>query len=206
MKISILDYGAGNITSVKNALDKLNIKSTVIKSPTEISKSDALIVPGVGSFGFAMKKLKETKNIQAIRNFIKKGKPYFGICLGMQILFENSEESPKTKGLGIIKGKVIRFSKGKIPQIGWNEIIPTNRKKYNDMKKPIIYKGYSYFVNSYYVIPDNKKIISGKTKYYTNFTSAIQLKNITAVQFHPEKSGEYGLELIRRWLESFQKE
>jgi imidazole glycerol-phosphate synthase subunit HisH len=198
MKVSILDYKAGNINSIKNALEFIGLKTDVITKPNEIIKSDALVVPGVGSFGFAMKQLEKSKNNIAIIEYIKKGKPLLGICLGMQILFQISQESVNIKGLGIFKGEVVKFKKGKVPQIGWNKILFSDNNTFNN--------GFAYYVNSYYVIPKNKNLVLAKSKYYIEFTSAIKYENITAFQFHPEKSGEYGLELLRRWSKSFQKE
>ena len=186
--IAIIDYGAGNLSSVKNALDYLKVESKIVKTAKEIEKSDKIILPGVGSFGFIMKNLRKNKLEEPIKRAIFLGKPFLGICLGLQILFEKSEESPGIKGLSICKGKVVRFREGKVPQIGWNKI---------DGK---LGKGYVYFVNSYYVIPENKKIIAAKTNYFRSFTSAIQYQNITAVQFHPEKSGKFGLEILKKWL------
>ena len=190
--ISIIDYGAGNISSIKNALNFLGEKNKVVSNPEDIKSADKIIFPGVGSFGYMMQELNKKGLANAIKKAIAKGTPYLGICLGLQALFEESEESPGIKGLGIFKGKVVKFTKGKIPQIGWNKIIP---KKDN-----IFTNSYVYFVNSYYVTPENKDIIATTTEYYKEFTSAIQYKNITAVQFHPEKSGNKGIELLRRWL------
>lgn len=190
--ISIIDYGAGNISSIKNALNFLGEENKVVSNPEDIKSADKIIFPGVGSFGYMMQELNKKGLANAIKKAIAKGTPYLGICLGLQALFEESEESPGIKGLGIFKGKVVKFTKGKIPQIGWNKIIP---KKDN-----IFTNSYVYFVNSYYVTPENKDIIATTTEYYKEFTSAIQYKNITAVQFHPEKSGNKGIELLRRWL------
>ena len=130
--------------------------------------------------------------VKPIRDFIKSGKPFLGICLGMQALFEESEESSGIKGLGIFKGKVVRFSKGKVPQIGWNKI--------NPKKNGIFRNDFMYFVNSYYVVPEDKSMIAAFTDYNGNFASAIQSDNITAMQFHPEKSGKGGIQLLKRWL------
>src|SRR3989344_9331695 len=143
--IAIIDYGAGNLKSVKNALDYLGVASKITDKPVDIMKADRLILPGDGSFGFMMKNLRKRGLINPIKNFIKSGKPFLGICLGLQALFEESEESPNVEGLSIFKGKVIKFRKGKVPQIGWNKIIPE--------KKNIFKEYYMYFVNSYYAVP-----------------------------------------------------
>ena len=189
--IAIIDYGSGNIQSVKNALDSLGEISTITSSPQEVEKADKVIFPGVGSFGFAMKRLEQTGLDKAILESIKQNKPFLGICLGLQLLLESSDESPEIKGLSVLKGKCLKFQNGKVPQIGWNEIIPTPNS--------IFKRGYAYFVNSYYVVPDEKSIISTTSYYNGQFTSSIQSKNITAVQFHPEKSGDFGLEFLKRW-------
>jgi imidazole glycerol-phosphate synthase subunit HisH len=189
--IAIIDYGSGNLKSVKKAFEKIGIDTIITNKKKEIEKADKIVLPGVGSFGFIMKKLKNKDLEKSIKKAIKNGKPYLGICLGMQILFEESEESPGVKGLGILKGKVKKFKKGKVPQIGWNKIIPKNKIFKND---------FFYFVNSFYVIPSDKKIIASTTKYFQNFASAIKYKNITAVQFHPEKSGKAGLKFLDRWI------
>jgi imidazole glycerol phosphate synthase glutamine amidotransferase subunit len=190
--IAIIDYGAGNLKSVKNALECLGVDSIITDKPEDILKADRLILPGDGSFGYMMENLKKKGLVNPIKNFIKSGKPFLGICLGLQGLFEESEESPKVKGLSIFKGKVVKFRKGKVPQIGWNKIIAK--------KKDIFKEDFMYFVNSYYVIPKDNSIIAAVTDYNGSFVSAIKSNNITAMQFHPEKSGEAGIELIKRWL------
>lgn len=189
--IAIIDYGAGNLVSVKNALDYLGVASQITSNPKDIEQAERIILPGVGSFGFMMESLRRLKLEEPLKKALISEKPYFGICLGLQALFEYSEESPGIKGLSIFKGKVVKFKQGKIPQIGWNKIEPKNG---------LFTEGFVYFVNSYYAIPEDKEIIIATTEYFGDFASAIQFKNITAVQFHPEKSGEFGLELLRRWL------
>ena len=190
--IAIVDYGAGNLKSVKNALDYLKVDSIITDKPEEIQKADRLILPGDGSFGYMIKSLKKKSLIIPIKNFIKNGKPFLGICLGFQGLFEESEESSGIKGLSIFKGKVVKFRKGKVPQIGWNNIAPN--------KKGIFKEDFMYFVNSYFVVPEDSSIVATMTDYNGNFVSAIQSNNITAMQFHPEKSGKAGIKLLERWL------
>ncbi len=194
--ISIIDFGAGNLKSVKNALDCLNSGSRITDRPDEIAKAERLILPGNGFFGFMMKELRKKKLINPIKEFISSRKPFLGICLGMQALFEESEESPGVKGLGIFRGKVVKFKKGKVPQIGWNKIAPMKKSDEN-----IFSEGYVYFVNSYYAAPEDKSIIATTSDYYGSFTSAVSFRNVTAVQFHPEKSGDFGLKLLRKWLQ-----
>jgi glutamine amidotransferase len=195
--IGIIDYGAGNLKSVKNALDFLGVSSKIISTSKAIEDADGIILPGVGSFGFIMGNLRSKGLDSAIVGAISKGKPYFGICLGLQILFEESEESDGVKGLGIFRGKVVKFIKGKVPQVGWNEI--------NSVREGLLENGFAYFVNSYYVVPTEENIVLGRTDNYVNFTSAVEKDNVFAVQFHPEKSGEYGLDILRRWVNVVEK-
>ncbi|MCK5040441.1 MAG: imidazole glycerol phosphate synthase subunit HisH [Candidatus Aenigmarchaeota archaeon] len=192
--IYIINYGAGNIGSITNALEYLGYEYTITENPDMIKEADKLILPGVGAFGEIMDNLKKQKLIEPIKKFIDSGKPFFGICLGLQVLFERSEESPGVKGLGLFEGEVVKFRQGKVPQIGWNKIRPANQNEF-------FREGFVYFVNSFYIVPKNTDIIATKTDYYLEFTSAVQCKNITATQFHPEKSGEFGLDILRRWLE-----
>ena len=192
--IYIINYGAGNIGSITNALEYLGYEYTITENPDMIKEADKLILPGVGAFGEIMDNLKKQKLIEPIKKFIDSSKPFFGICLGLQVLFEKSEESPGVKGLGIFEGEVVKFRQGKVPQIGWNKIKQANQNNFFD-------EGFVYFVNSFYVVPKDTDIIATKTDYYLDFASAVQCKNLTATQFHPEKSGEFGLDILRRWLE-----
>ena len=188
--IAIIDYGAGNANSVKKALDYLGENSIITSDPNQIINADKVVFPGVGNFGDVMKELKKRKLDVIIKKVIEMKKPFLGICVGLQILFEESEESPKIKGLEIFKGKAVKFTKGKIPQIGWNKI-----------KSRTIGNDYVYFVNSYYVVPEDKSVIESISNYYTSFVSAAKKDNVFATQFHPEKSGEFGLEILRKWLQ-----
>lgn len=191
--IAIVDCGIGNLSSVKNALNYLGAASKITSDANDIVRAERIILPGVGAFGFMMGNLRSNALERPLKSSIEEGKPFLGICLGMQVLFEKSEESKGVEGLGILKGKVVRFTKGKVPQVGWNEAVP--------VKRGIFRKGFVYFVNSYYTVPEQSSIIAATTDYFGRFASAVQYKNITAVQFHPEKSGIFGLELLRRWLE-----
>ncbi|MBQ2644481.1 imidazole glycerol phosphate synthase subunit HisH [bacterium] len=195
--IVITDYGAGNLKSIANILDMLNAEYKISSEQEDILSASAIIFPGQGHFGQAVNKLNEIglKNtiIEAVN--IKKIK-FLGICLGLQILFEKSEEAPEVKGLSILKGEVKKFTCNKIPQIGWNNITVTGNNTY-------LSNDYYYFVNSFYVIPDDNTIISSKCNYSgIDFCSSIQKNNITAVQFHPEKSSEAGIKFFQKWLES----
>jgi len=193
--IAIVDYGAGNLSSVRNALQKLGIKSKATCDPAEVLAADRVILPGVGSFGFLMQSLRQKSLDAALVQSINQGTPFLGICLGMQALFEESEESAGVAGLGVFKGKVVRFSQGKVPQIGWNEVVPKAGGE------GLLREGFAYFVNSYYCAPADHSIVAATTDYYGEFACAVQKKNITAVQFHPEKSGDWGLSMLERWVE-----
>jgi imidazole glycerol phosphate synthase glutamine amidotransferase subunit len=197
--IAIIDYGAGNIQSVKNALDYLKVKNKITDNVEDILKADKVIFPGVGAFGDVMNALDEKGLTKPIRTAIQK-KPYLGICLGLQVLFEESEESPDIKGLGIFKGKVKKFKSKtlKIPQIGWNSI-KINKK--NPILNKVNDNSYFYFVHSYYVDPKDKDIILTKTDYGEEFVSGIVKDNIIGIQFHPERSGEVGLQLLKNFVE-----
>lgn len=192
MKTVIVDYGAGNLQSVKNALDYLQYPAEISGKAVDIANAKRIIFPGVGQFGEAMQRLEEKKLILPIKQAITKGKPFLGICLGLQLLFEESEESPGVNGLSIFRGKAVRFTTKKVPQIGWNTVIP--------QKQSILQQDFFYFVNSYYVVPEDKSIVLATADYGGAFVCAVQQKNITAVQFHPEKSGDAGLAFLQRWL------
>lgn|SRR5574344_1026572 len=191
--IVIIDYGAGNLKSICNMLDFLNQKYIISSKKEDILSAEKIIFPGQGHFEQAMKNLKSKELVDVIKQAVKKQIPFLGICLGLQILFEKSEEAPNINGLGIFKGEVKKFTKGKIPQIGWNKIQTTNNNS-------LLKEDYFYFVNSYYVCPDDKSIISSITDYNGEFCSSIEYKNVIAVQFHPEKSSEVGIEFFRNWL------
>ncbi|MGD9580149.1 MAG: imidazole glycerol phosphate synthase subunit HisH [Vampirovibrionia bacterium] len=195
MSLSILNYGAGNLKSITNLLEYTNTEYKIITSKEEIETSDILILPGVGHFDQLMDYFTQNELITPLKNYINSGKPYLGICLGMQILFESSEEAPDRKGLNIFPGKVIRFQQGKVPQIGWNKLNVSPDCK-------LLTEDYVYFVNSYCIQTDKTDIIAATTNYYIDFVSAVEYKNIFAMQFHPEKSGKVGGEIIKRWLQN----
>jgi imidazole glycerol phosphate synthase glutamine amidotransferase subunit len=190
--IAIIDYGAGNVHSVKNALAYLEVDCKITSSAADILAAKRIVLPGVGSFEGIMRGLKKYRLVDPIKQSISSGRPFLGICLGLQALFSSSEESPGVRGLGIFSGTVRKFGAGKVPQIGWNSIVPC--------KDGIFREGYVYFVNSYYVNPDNDSIVAATTDYFGSFASALQCGNITACQFHPEKSGDVGLGILKRWL------
>ncbi|MBI3589768.1 MAG: imidazole glycerol phosphate synthase subunit HisH [Candidatus Melainabacteria bacterium] len=185
-KISLIDFGAGNLHSVYKAFKFIGADIEITNDSNKIEKSDAVVFPGVGAFGEVMKSIRNNNLEEIIVKSAKSSKPFLGICVGMQVLFECGEENPYEKGLSIFKGKVIKFKKAKkIPHIGWNDV---NGQKY-------------YFVHSYYVLPEDKNIICGETDYDgEKFTSMIKKDNLLAVQFHPEKSGDAGLELLKSFI------
>ncbi|MBW2980635.1 imidazole glycerol phosphate synthase subunit HisH [Candidatus Woesearchaeota archaeon] len=197
--IIVIDYGAGNLKSVTKALDALGVKNKVTSKAKDIEKADKIILPGVGNFGDMMKSLKKKKLIEPIKKAIKSNKPYLGICLGLQALFEESEESPGVKGLGILKGKVKRFKPKnlKIPQIGWNSI---NIKKKSKLLRNVKDASYVYFVHSYYVNPRDSSIVLATTDYGVDFVSSVCKGNICATQFHPEKSGSVGMQILSNFV------
>lgn len=196
--IAIINYGLGNLASVKNTLERLKIPAIITSDIVEIKKSDAIILPGVGSAKQGMKNLRAQKLNEVLINEIKKGKPFLGICLGMQLLFSKSEEG-NVRCLNIIEGKVKQFDskKLKIPQIGWNTV---KQKIENKLFKNIPKNSSFYFVNSYYCQPDDKSVVVGETEYEINYCSVLVKNNIIATQFHPEKSGQIGQKFIKNWI------
>lgn len=192
----------GNLKSVEKAFLKIGVPVKVTQSPLDIDMASAVVLPGVGAFADCMGNLKEKGLLEAILKAIEKGKPYLGICLGLQILFEESDEFGPSKGLGIIPGRVKRFSfqnrSLKIPHMGWNSIKIIKR---SPILKYIPDDSYFYFVHSYYVEPRDKDVVSTLTEYGLEFVSSIWKDNIIATQFHPEKSQELGLKLLRGFVE-----
>ncbi|MCH8741694.1 imidazole glycerol phosphate synthase subunit HisH [Patescibacteria group bacterium] len=195
--IIIINYGMGNLRSLANAFQFLGEKVKIIDNPKEIERAQKIVFPGVGHFGEAMRSLKTRKIDGAIQTRIHKGIPFLGICLGLQLLLEESEEAPGVKGFGVFKGKVLKFQKVKIPQIGWNQIKIQRKTK---ILKGIQDKSFVYFMHSFYVKPSDKKIIVSQTHYGKDFCSTIESENIFGVQFHPEKSGAVGLQILRNFI------
>ena len=191
-EIDLVEIGIGNIGSVKRCLERLGVKYRTVGPTNHPDGKRPLVLPGVGQFGAVMQALKQNKFDLYLRNLILAGTPYLGICVGLQILFENSEESPNIPGLGLLKGKIVRFRQGKIPQIGWNLIKPLSSNSGDS--------GYAYFVNSYYAKPQTPAIVSHTANYHIEFCAAVQSNNITAVQFHPEKSAQFGNDFLEGWL------
>ena len=191
--LTVLDYGGGNLKSVINMLDSFALAYVVTDKAENILNADKLIFPGQGHFGQVMEALTNKSLAEPLRQIILNGTPFLGICVGLQVLFEASEEAPGVKGLSLLKGKNIRFTQGKIPQIGWNKIQTTT---VNTFLKDDFY----YLVNSYHAVCEDQSVVSARADYYIPFTAAVQVKNITATQFHPEKSGQTGYDTIQRWI------
>jgi len=204
--IAVIDYGMGNLRSVQKALEFVGAKVIVTHDPDLILNADSVVLPGVGAFKDCMANLEELKLIDPIRKFIDGGKPFLGICLGLQVLFEESEEYGPVAGLGILPGKVVKFPGGssetkngrpiKIPHMGWNQI---KVKKNVPLFGGVGDAPYFYFVHSYYVVPEDQNMIATVTNYGVEFVSGIQHKNIYAFQFHPEKSQTLGLSILERF-------
>ncbi|OGK20650.1 imidazole glycerol phosphate synthase, glutamine amidotransferase subunit [Candidatus Roizmanbacteria bacterium RIFCSPHIGHO2_02_FULL_37_13b] len=196
--ITIVDYGLGNLGSIKNAFDKLNINSVISSSAKEIEKATGIIFPGVGAAGAGMKNLREMGLDEIIESLIRVEKPLLGICLGMQLFMSFSEEG-NVNCLNLINGNVRRFNtKFKVPQTGWNQV---KKNRASKLLKGINNNSNFYFVNSYYCDPFDKKIVKGVTEYGQTFCSVFEKKNIFGVQFHPEKSGENGSQLLKNFTD-----
>lgn len=205
-KVVVVDYGMGNLRSVAKALETVGIDVKVSSNAQDLRDANALVVPGVGAFGDAINNLNKLGLTEEIIKSIENGKAYLGICLGLQILFEYGYEFGKHKGLGVLKGEVVRFENKegfKIPHMGWNQVW---KKSCKDMYGDNIKDGeYFYFVHSFYVRPVEKEIIASTTDYITEFCSAIEKDNIWAVQFHPEKSQKAGLNLLKNFKKFIEK-
>jgi glutamine amidotransferase len=197
--IAIIDYGMGNLSSVFKALEKLGADVRITGSASEIGVADSVILPGVGNFGDGMKHLQASGLDKIVKKSIGDGKPFLGICLGMQLLMDESEEAPGLPGLGIFRGKVVRFPKSslKVPHMGWNNIDNETR---NPNLAGIKDGTYFYFVHSYYVKPDDSKINAATCNYGLDFSACIGKKNVFATQFHPEKSQDAGLRILENWI------
>ncbi|MCI8980495.1 MAG: imidazole glycerol phosphate synthase subunit HisH [Clostridia bacterium] len=197
--IAIIDYGAGNLHSVKNALDFLGAESKITGSTSEILSADKVILPGVGAFGSAMNALTASGLKEVIFEVADKGTPLLGICLGLQLMFEKSEEAPDVKGLGLFKGTIVKIpDRGlKIPHMGWNdiEVVKDSRILHNIGENPFV-----YFVHSYYLNASDESVVSAYTHYGERLGIAVEKDNVFATQFHPEKSGETGMKILKNFI------
>lgn len=198
---AIIDYDAGNIRSVEKALAAIGEEAVVTRDAEELLKAERVILPGVGSFGDAMRKLEEFQLTEVIREIVRKGTPFLGICLGLQLLFEESEESPGVKGLGILPGKILRIpdKEGlKVPHMGWNSLdFPREGKLFAGIKEG----SYVYFVHSYYLKAAKEDIVTATADYGVKVHASVEAGNVFACQFHPEKSSDVGLAILRNFVQ-----
>ena len=197
--IAIIDYDAGNIKSVEKAFISLGQDVVVTRNKDTILSADKVVLPGVGAFGDAMSRLHEYGLVAVIREVAAKGTPFLGICLGLQLIFDRSEEAPGVEGIGLLRGEIVKFPDSdelKIPQIGWNslEINPESV-----LFKGIRNQSYVYFVHSYYLKAEDEDIVAASTEYITHVHASVEYKNIFACQFHPEKSSEVGLKILENF-------
>ena len=201
--IAIIDYGMGNLRSVEKGFQKVGIDAVVITNPQAIDNAQAVVLPGVGAFRDCMRNLEQMSMTEPIVKSIQKGKPFLGICLGLQVLFTESEEFGICKGIGVLKGRVVKFQTGlKVPHMGWNNI--------KIVQRPPIFDGihdesFFYFVHSFYVVPQDINVIATTTDYGVTFTSMVWKENIFATQFHPEKSQEIGLMVLKNFGDFVKK-
>ena len=197
--IAIIDYDAGNIKSVEKAMQLLGQEVTITRDRETIMNADKVILPGVGAFGDAMGKLRQYGLDEVIRDVTAKGTPFLGICLGLQLLFESSEETPGVEGLGILKGKIVKIPPApgiKIPHMGWNSLHFQNNGR---LFQGIPEQTYVYFVHSYYLQAEEPEIVKATTEYSTCIHASVEKDNVFACQFHPEKSSKWGLKILENF-------
>ena len=200
--IALIDYGSGNIRSVTKALQHEGADVTLCSDPALLKKADAVVLPGVGAFGDAVKNLQSRGLFEPLREWLAADRPFLGICLGYQLLFESSEESPGVEGFGVFKGRVQRFASNglKIPQIGWNTLDIADRA--NPLWSGLPAQPYVYFVHSFFPAPEDKSVVSARSTYGETFAAAVTRDRVSAVQFHPEKSQDVGLAILRNFIRS----
>ena len=199
--IAIIDYDAGNIRSVEKAMAKLGQEVWITRDRERIMNADKVILPGVGSFGDAMAHLREYNLVEVIKDVVAEKKPFLGICLGLQLLYESSEETPGVEGLGILKGKILRIPEQKdlkIPHMGWNSLHLQNDGR---LFRGIEQNPYVYFVHSYYLKAEEEETVKATTEYSVNIHASVEKDNVFACQFHPEKSGDLGLQILKNFAE-----
>ena len=199
--IGLIDYDAGNLRSVEKALEALGETPMITRDKDELLKADKVILPGVGSFGDAMGKLEQYGLVDVIHEIVRKGTPLLGICLGLQLLFESSEESPGVKGLSILPGKILRLPDQpgyKIPHMGWNSL---DIREGTRLFAGIGQGSYVYFVHSYYLKAEDEEIVAASTEYTAHIHAAVERGNVFACQFHPEKSSAVGLRILKNFVE-----
>lgn len=200
--IAVVDYGVGNLFSVEKAFTALGADVQVTDCAEKILAADKLILPGVGAFGDCMNNLTASGLIPAIRKYADMGKPLLGICVGLQILFEDSEESPTVKGLGLLQGSVRKIQAAglKVPHMGWNSLEVVKSCRQTGLYRGLSEKPYVYFVHSYHAVPTDSSLITAQTEYGEKVTASVASRNIQAVQFHPEKSGDVGLQILKNFV------
>ena len=196
--IGIVDYGAGNLRSVKKAVDFVGAPNRILDGPDGFDGVEKLILPGVGAFAAAIEGLRERGIFQPVAEWLEADRPFLGICLGMQVLFEGSEEAPGVRGFGLFAGDVHRFRHDRVPQIGWNRVF---RSGESTLLQEIDDGAYFYFLHGYHVRPADDSIVIGRTEYGLDYPSAVASGRRFAVQFHPEKSSSHGQRLLRNWIE-----
>ena len=197
--IAIIDYGMGNLRSVQKAFEKIGATAKITHDAGEILQAEKIVLPGVGAMPPAMEQLKHSGLVPVIKDAVAQGKPFLGICLGFQLLFDISSEGGQTPGLGILKGRVQRFARLKIPQIGWNQLHIKNPN--SPILRQLGRSPYVYFCHSYFVEPSDRKIIASTSDYAIEFASSVSSGNIYGVQFHPEKSQTVGLRILKNFYE-----
>ncbi len=204
--VAVIDYDAGNIKSVLKAFRYLGQDVELTRDPEIIRRADHVVLPGVGAFGDAMKRLADYGLMDVIRQVADDGTPFLGICLGLQLLFDSSEESPGAVGLGILKGTNVRFTEAsgyKIPQIGWNSLhLQNNGRLFEGIEDG----AFVYFVHSFYAVAENEKVVKATCTYTDVATASVEMRNIFACQFHPEKSGNVGLQILRNFLNTDRRD
>ena len=199
--IAIIDYDAGNIRSVEKAMAKLGQEVWITRDRERIMNADKVILPGVGSFGDAMAHLREYNLVEVIKDVVAEKKPFLGICLGLQLLYESSEETPGVEGLGVLKGKILKIPEQeglKIPHMGWNSLHLQNDGR---LFRGIEQNPYVYFVHSYYLKAGEEETVKATTEYSVNIHASVEKDNVFACQFHPEKSGDLGLQILKNFAE-----
>jgi glutamine amidotransferase len=197
-KLGVIDYGSGNLRSVCKALEAAGSTPTLVTDPSGLDGLDAIVVPGVGAFAHCAENLRATGLWNPVHEWALSGRPYLGICLGYQLLFESSEESPGVEGLGVLKGRVLRFPDAglKVPHMGWNTLSKTSGPLYNGLSGEVS----MYFVHSFYPAPADSSVVSASSEYGVSFAAGVSSGALHAVQFHPEKSQSAGLALLRNFL------
>lgn len=198
--IAIIDYDAGNIKSVEKALTALGETAVITRDKEQILSAEKVVLPGVGAFGDAMEKLRRYGLDEIIKEVVAKKTPFLGICLGLQLLFESSEETPGVEGLGILKGKIVKIPDNtglKVPQIGWNSLKFPNSGR---LFKGIAEDSYVYFVHSYYLQAEEQEIVTATTEYAAHIHACVEKDNVFACQFHPEKSSDVGLQILKNFV------